>query len=152
SVAARLGLRLRLGSLLMGQGKLEAARQVYLDAVKDSCHPESQRGGWSAPAPFNSMDAWLGVGVASLRLELWQDAEAALQTATRIDPTRPAPWGYLALLLLFMTAAIDGAEAMLRQALRLGLTDPALLRELACALVALGRLPPAEDLLRRSLS
>lgn len=51
---------------------------------------------WRAPGP------WLGCGAACLRLEQWQEAEDALQHASRLDCNSPLVWGHLALLLLSM--------------------------------------------------
>lgn len=51
---------------------------------------------WRAPGP------WLGCGVACLRLEQWEEAEDALQHASRLDCNSPLVWGHLALLLLSM--------------------------------------------------
>lgn len=49
---------------------------------------------WRAPGP------WLGCGAACLRLEQWEEAEDALQHASRLNCNSSLVWGHLALLLL----------------------------------------------------
>uniref|UniRef100_H3HD72 Uncharacterized protein n=1 Tax=Phytophthora ramorum TaxID=164328 RepID=H3HD72_PHYRM len=99
---------------------------------------------------------WLGVGIATLRLERWERAQMALAEANRLDPSNPDVWGYLALLALtahtsFSARDEKDAQQFVAQALRHNLSNPALLRELSNAFVAIDRLERAEKLLRRSL-
>ncbi|CAN0445644.1 unnamed protein product, partial [Ectocarpus sp. 8 AP-2014] len=51
---------------------------------------------WRAPGP------WLGCGATCMRLEQWQEAEDAIQHASRLDCNSSLVWGHLALLLLSM--------------------------------------------------
>ncbi|CAN0104052.1 unnamed protein product, partial [Laminaria digitata] len=81
-----LRVYMRLGSLYNSLGRTEEAKACFLRACR----------AWRAPGP------WLGCGVACLRLEQWQEAEDALQHASRLDCNSPLVWGHLALLLLSM--------------------------------------------------
>lgn len=70
-------------------------RAVYLYTIIQACFLRACRA-WRAPGP------WLGCGAACLRLEQWQEAEDALQHASRLDCNSSLVWGHLALLLLSM--------------------------------------------------
>eukprot|EP00752_Nemacystus_decipiens_P018595 g16673.t1 len=135
--APPLRVFMRLGSLYTTLGRIDEAKACYLRACRV----------WRAPGP------WLGCGAACLRLELWQEAEDALQHASRLDCNSPLVWGHLALLLLSTGEdRLQEADRALSQALSLGLADPSLLREIGNCYVAAGRLDAAEDALRKSLA
>ncbi|RLN05685.1 hypothetical protein BBJ28_00012511 [Nothophytophthora sp. Chile5] len=141
SEAQRLALYLRLGLALLHSSQFEAAEATFLQAGDE----------------FRVASTWLGVGIASLRLERWERAQMALAEANRLDATNPDVWGYLALFVLSAHTAVtprdeqDGQQ-FVAQALRHNLSNPALLRELSNAFVAIDRLESAEKLLRRSLA
>ncbi|CAM9749848.1 unnamed protein product, partial [Hapterophycus canaliculatus] len=79
-----LRVYMRLGALYNTLGRIEEAKACFLRACR----------AWRVPGP------WLGCGAACLRLEQWQEAEDALQYASRLDCNSPLVWGHLALLLL----------------------------------------------------
>ncbi|CAM9120966.1 unnamed protein product [Ectocarpus sp. 4 AP-2014] len=132
-----LRVYMRLGLLYNTLGRIEEAKACFLRACR----------AWRAPGP------WLGCGAACLRLEQWQEAEDAMQHASRLDCNSPLVWGHLALLLLSMgEGRLQEADRALSQALCLGLADPSLLREIGNCYVAAGRLDAAEEALRKSLA
>ncbi|CEG48031.1 Tetratricopeptide repeat-containing domain [Plasmopara halstedii] len=141
SDASRLGLYLRLGLALLHSSQFEKADAVFLFACDK----------------FRVASCWLGVGIANLRLEKWERAQMALAEANRLDHSNPDVWGYLALLALTAhtsKSTCDEKDAMqfISKALEHNVSNPALLRELSNAFVAIDRLESAERLLRRSLS
>ncbi|RLN96083.1 hypothetical protein BBJ28_00005064 [Nothophytophthora sp. Chile5] len=141
SEAQRLALYLRLGLALLNSSQFEAAEATFLQAGDE----------------FRVASTWLGVGIASLRLERWERAQMALAEANRLDATNPDVWGYLALFVLSAHNAVtprdeQEGQQFVAQALRHNLSNPALLRELSNAFVAIDRLESAEKLLRRSLA
>ncbi|GMF21862.1 unnamed protein product [Phytophthora lilii] len=139
--ALRLGLYLRLGLALLHSLQFEIAETTFLLACDE----------------FRVASCWLGVGIACLRLERWERAQMALAEANRLDTSNPDVWGYLALLALTAHSPVGSrdekdAQQFVSQALRHNLSNPALLRELSNAFVAIDRLESAEKLLRRSLA
>ncbi|KAE9139811.1 hypothetical protein PF005_g833 [Phytophthora fragariae] len=137
----RLGLYLRLGLALLHSQQFEAAETTFLLACDE----------------FRVASCWLGVGIACVRLEKWECAQMALSEANKLDPSNPDVWAYLALLALTAHGSVSGhderdAQQFVSQALRHNLSNPALLRELSNAFVAIDRLETAEKLLRRSLA
>ncbi|CAB1111613.1 unnamed protein product [Ectocarpus sp. CCAP 1310/34] len=153
-----LRVYMRLGSLYNTLGRIEEAKvgkgaynsvgpvNFEYAAVVKACFLRACRA-WRAPGP------WLGCGAACLRLEQWQEAEDALQHASRLDCNSPLVWGHLALLLLSMgEGRLQEADRALSQALCLGLADSSLLREIGNCYVAVGRLDAAEEALRKSLA
>lgn len=46
------------------------------------------------------LTSWLGLGIAALRLDLYEESERALEFANTIDPYNAAVWGYLTLVNL----------------------------------------------------
>ncbi|OWZ02891.1 hypothetical protein PHMEG_00025472 [Phytophthora megakarya] len=139
--ALRLGLYLRLGLALLHSSQFETADAIFLLACNE----------------FRVASCWLGVGIASLRLEKYERAQIALAEANRLDSTNPDVWGYLALLALTTHTTVvvrdeKDAQQFVSQALRHNLSNPGLLRELSNAFVAIDRLESGEKLLRRSLA
>ncbi|KAG7386304.1 Cilia- and flagella-associated protein 70 [Phytophthora pseudosyringae] len=137
----RLGLFLRLGLALLHSSQFEAAEETFLLACEE----------------FRVASCWLGVGIACLRLERWEHAQMALAEANTLDSSNPDVWGYLALVALSAHACVSAhdekdAQQFVSQALRHNLSNPALLRELSNAFVAIDRLESAEKLLRLSLA
>ncbi|CAN0225260.1 unnamed protein product [Ectocarpus sp. 6 AP-2014] len=132
-----LRVYMRLGSLYNTLGRVKEAKACFLRACR----------AWRAPGP------WLGCGAACMRLEQWQEAEDAMQHASRLDCNSSLVWGHLALLLLSMgEGRLQEADRALSQALCLGLADSSLLREIGNCYVAAGRLDAAEEALRKSLA
>ncbi|KAF1774059.1 Tetratricopeptide repeat [Phytophthora cactorum] len=139
--ALRLGLYLQLGLALLHSSQFETAEATFLLACDE----------------FRIASCWLGVGIACLRLERWERAQMALAEANRLDSSNPDVWGYRALLSLTSHTSVSvrdekDAQQFVSQALRHNLSNPALLRELSNAFVAIDRLESAEKLLRRSLA
>ncbi|ETL82168.1 hypothetical protein L917_17602 [Phytophthora nicotianae] len=139
--ALRFGLYLRLGLALLHSSQFETAETTFLLGCDE----------------FRLASCWLGVGIACLRLERWERAQMALAEANRLDSSNPDVWGYLALHSLTAHASVrvrdeKDAQQFVAQAIRHNLSNPALLRELSNAFVAIDRLESAEKLLRRSLA
>mmetsp|Transcript_8993 Transcript_8993/g.13521 ORF Transcript_8993/g.13521 Transcript_8993/m.13521 type:complete len:1206 (-) Transcript_8993:116-3733(-) len=93
------------------------------------------------------------VGICCIRLDRMIDAEDALHEANLLDNRNPEVWAYLCILCL----STDGhrlQEGMKcsDQALRLGLSNAAILREIATAYIAVDKLRYAEDLIRRAMA
>jgi tetratricopeptide (TPR) repeat protein len=98
--------------------------------------------------PFSSSLFKL-VGLVCLRAGAYEDAEDALYEANLLDNRSPEVWAYLSLLCLAVGAhKLREADAAREQALRLGLDNDSLMRELAVAYVSVDRLSIAEELLR----
>jgi Tfp pilus assembly protein PilF len=131
-------LYLRLGNLYLQAGDFELAKGTFLE-------------GCSRYARCSSL--WLGVGIASLRLEQMADSEDALSEANILDNRNAEVWGYLALLCLSVpTPRLVEAAQCVDQSVRCGLTSASLLRELGNAYMAADQLQTAESLLRRALA
>ena len=127
----------RLGGLRLSLGEVREGKDCYLRCAD----------------AWQSCSAWLGAGVASLRLEQLAHAEEALREANARDERNARVWGYLALLSLGKGRKFrEDARAAIARASRLGLADAPLLREIATSLVAVDELATAEDLLRRAVA
>eukprot|EP00953_Heterococcus_sp_UTEX-ZZ885_P037994 19502-Heterococcus_DN1.PRE.3 len=135
-----LQLFVTLGKLYSSLGQVTESKQTYLHAAKY----------WHAPS------VWLGIGTTCLQLEQYGEAEIALQYANRLDNHSDTIWATLALLLLsdITTSATRVSEATqaLDYALKYGLSDVSLLRELGNAFVSIDRLQAAEAMFRRALA
>ncbi|KAF1329784.1 Tetratricopeptide repeat-containing domain, partial [Globisporangium splendens] len=136
----RLGLYVHLGIVLLQASQFGLAETVFLQACDE----------------FRVASNWLGVGIASLRMEKWELAHMAFAEANRLDVSNLDVWGYLALFALTSSHKITArqeteAKRFVQQALRYNLSNPVLLRELSNGFVAIDRLEDAEKLLRRSL-
>jgi tetratricopeptide (TPR) repeat protein len=128
---------LQLGKLLIGMGRHKEA----LSSLLKGC------------ALFTTASLFLLVGVCFMRLEQTQNAEEALMAANVLDNRNPDIWAYLCLhSLSFGKSRLNEADKSLQQALRLGLTNVSLFRELTTAYIAIDKLQVAEDLVRRALS
>ena len=137
---APLEVHLRLGALYAQLGRLGESRARFVRAV--DC--------WQSPS------AWLGAGIAALRLDELHEAGEALRHANVRDPHNAATWGYLALHALASSQSgaslCEQAKHALGKAFSLGLHDAALLRELGQAFYGLDEPDAAERCLRRALS
>jgi tetratricopeptide (TPR) repeat protein len=101
----------------------------------------------------NSASLFLQLGASCLRAERLADCEDALVEANLLDNRNAGVWAHLALLCLaYGTKRLAEAEAALFQALRLGLDQAPLLRELATGFMSCDRLLTSEDLIRRALA
>lgn len=100
-----------------------------------------------------SSSLFMLIGICCLKLDRLSDAEDALQEANLLENRNPEIWAYLSLFCLQsgVTRTCE-AEKALEQALRLGLANAVLFRELAIAYIAIDKLLTAEDLVRRSLA
>jgi tetratricopeptide (TPR) repeat protein len=93
------------------------------------------------------------LGICSIRLGRFVDAEDALKEANLLDNRNPDVWAYLSLLCLTNGSnRYDEAERCLRQGLRLGLNNSVLLRELATSYMSIDKLSTAEEIIRRAIS
>lgn len=72
---------------------------------------------------------WEGVGISCLRLGLLHDAREALAEANAYDSTNARVWGYLAIVCTQLKHKVE-AEQSFKFAMKLGLQDPVLLREI----------------------
>jgi tetratricopeptide (TPR) repeat protein len=95
----------------------------------------------------------LQMGIAALRMGMVDDAEKALQESNVLDNRNGRTWAYHTLVCI--SAGPRRAEesvSALHQSLRLGVTSPVLLRELATAFMGVDKLQTAEELIRRCIS
>lgn len=100
-----------------------------------------------------SATLFMVAGASSMRLDKLVEAEEALQEANLLDNRDPEIWAYLSLLCLSCGPhRLEEASKSLAQAIRMGLDNPALLRELAMAYIAVDKLQIAEDLIRRTIA
>ena len=125
---------LLLGELCLSAGDNARAKEVYLYACRQ--------------AP--SCTAWLGAGVAFLRLGESAQAEEALGEANVLNNRHPVVWGQLALLCLQKQRFEEAAQA-LGQAYKLDLAEPELLLSLGVALFDAGKWSDSEAAIRRSM-
>lgn len=126
-----------IGKLLIQQNSFEEA----LNAMLYGC------------SVYPSATLFNLVGICCLRMERLQDAEDALQEANLVDNRNPNVWAYLCVLCLHGgSQRMAEAEKSLEQALRLGLTNTAVLREMATSYIAVDKLQTAENLIRRALA
>lgn len=131
---------LKIGKLFLSQGRY----QEGLAALLTGCQRVS------------SASLFLLLGIAALRLDRFVDAEDALQESNLLDCRRAEVWAYLSLMCLGVGSGggaqrLAEAEKATEQALRLGLRDANLLRELATGYMSVDLLQMAEDLIRRAL-
>jgi tetratricopeptide (TPR) repeat protein len=101
-----------------------------------------------------SASLFLYIGICCLRLELLADAEDAFQEANLLENRNGDIWAYLSLFILATGSMhrIEEAEKSMAQALRLGLNNSTLLRELAISFMSIDKFVIAEELVRRSLA
>jgi len=132
-----LSAYLKASKILMSSGRFLEAVNLLLEGC----------------ALYPSPSLFLSLGVSCLRLERVADAEDALQESNLLDCRRAEVWAFLCLLCLGSGAhRLTEAEKSCEQALRLGLTDAAILRELATGYMAMDQLQRAEDLVRRAMA
>ncbi|KAI8821418.1 uncharacterized protein EV422DRAFT_528079 [Fimicolochytrium jonesii] len=110
------------------------AKSMYLRACASSANAAS----------------WLGVGKACIAAEEWEEAEDALAEANVLNNRHSDVWAYLALLNLRRGREYEGNQCI-AQALRLGVRDAVVLREVSTALVALNQRNAAIECLRLCL-
>lgn len=134
----QLRLFVRLGTLMLQLGRNDAARGVFLQGCDT----------------WQTCSMWLGAGIALLRTDQLKESEDALMEANVRNNKDPVVWGFVALVCLARgdKIRVDQADRAIVQANRLGLSDAALLRELANSYTALDLLESAEALFRRSLA
>jgi tetratricopeptide (TPR) repeat protein len=127
----------RAGLRVLAKGQSEQAKEVFLRGAK----------------LYNYACLWLGVGVACFRLEQLLEAEDALQQANLLDPDHAHVWGFYTLVCLSSGShRLSEAVKAHKQALRLGLEDGPLLRQVAVGFMAFDKHETAEDILRRALA
>jgi len=106
-----------------------------------------------ASSIYTSATLLLILAVSYLRTDKLDDAEEALVESNLLNNKNADTWMYFSLLCLLGGAhRVEEAEQALFQALRLGMTSTALLRELATQFMAMDRMQTAEDLIRRALA
>ena len=102
---------------------------------------------------YSSSILFCQLGICLIRLNQLESAEEALIEANLLDNRNSDTWAYLSLLCLISGPhRTEEAEKTLFQSLRLGLSNPIILRELATSYMAVDKLQIAEDLIRRALS
>lgn len=129
-----LAALLLLGKLCLDDGDNARAKELFLFACRQN----------------PCCTAWLGAGVACLRLGEASQAEEALAEANVLNNRHPDVWGQLALLSL-QAQRFDEAMQALGQAYKLGLSEPSLLVALSAALFAVGKWQDAEGAARRAM-
>lgn len=102
---------------------------------------------------YSSASMSLQLGVNLMRLERFDDAEAALMEANLLDNRHAEVWAMLAILCVHRGPhRLNEAEQCVFQTLRLGLNNAVLLREMATAFMSIDKLTIAEDLIRRAMA
>lgn len=137
--AIALRLRARHAQCLLQTGQNLQAKEAYVEAACE----------------WETSSLWLGAGIALLRLGDNEEADKALRKATVRNAQSPLPHGYLALLHIIAEKAHHSdiyASLALDLALRLGLEDAALLRELGNCYFQVGCYAMAESLFRRAIA
>lgn len=137
--AVALRLRARHAQCLLQTGQNLQAKEAYIEAAYE----------------WETSSLWLGAGIALLRLGDKEEADKALRKATVRSEQSPLPHGYLALLHIVAENAHHSdiyASVALDLALRLGLDDAALLRELGNCFYQVGCYAMAESLFRRAVT
>lgn len=151
-VPAPLKLRVRHAHCLLQTGQNERAQEAYIVGARE----------------WETSSLWLGAGISLFRLGDADAADRALRRATVRNPMNPLPHGYLSLMHTMSTRKLpasssaplspsqpskdqDYARAVLDLALRFGLEDPSLLRELGNSNYEHGRYTTAEALLKRAV-
>jgi tetratricopeptide (TPR) repeat protein len=128
---------INLGKLLITKGRYQDALESMLHGCRH--YPSSSL--------FNL------IGICCLRLDKMIDAEDSLQEANLIDHRNPSVWAYLCILCLSTGGhRLEEAENCCYQALRLGLMNSVILREMATSYIAVDKLRTAEELIRRAIS
>jgi tetratricopeptide (TPR) repeat protein len=126
-----------LGKLLISQGRYQDALESMLHGCR--IYPSSSL--------FNL------IGICCLRLDKMIDAEDALQEANLIDHRNACVWAYLCILCLSTGGhRLEEADNCCYQALRLGLSNAGILREMTTSYIAVDKLRTAEELIRRAIS
>ncbi|KAJ1626162.1 hypothetical protein T492DRAFT_216433 [Pavlovales sp. CCMP2436] len=98
-----------------------------------------------------SASTWLAVGKACAALSSSTEAEEALSEACVLNNRDHKVWAHLCLLTLRLGRRDEAAHS-LRQALRLGLADAALLERLGAALLHVGDWASGQDVLQRAVA
>jgi tetratricopeptide (TPR) repeat protein len=126
---------LRLGQCFLDTKKFASAYSVFSFLVKHPFHSHN---------PF----AWLGLGVAALRLERFFEAEQAFVEASAHDDQNGLVWGHLTLLCLLTAQhpdfpykhTVEEAKQAFHMALQLDLSSAKLLSEIAKHFLAVDEL------------
>ena len=126
----------RLGNMFAGQGRYEDAADAHVLAARK----------WRCGV------AWQGAGIALYRLGRYSEAETALNESNLLNNYNARTWTYIALLCLKQGPG-RGAEAdkAFHHALKLGLSDAAILAELGLAYLQADRPSLAEAACKRSV-
>lgn len=95
--------------------------------------------------------SWLGVGIAYYRMDDLSRAELALNESNVMNNLCTRTWAFLALVCFRQKREGDGDQAF-NQAIKLGLSDAALMAEIGSEQGRLGRHGVAEACYRRSLA
>lgn len=104
-------------------------------------------------AIYSSATLCFLLGLSYLRLDRFDEAEDCLIEGNILDHRHVDIWAYLSMINLQKGYhRLPEAERCLFQTLRLGQSDPSILRELATAFVSVDKLQTAEDLIRRTIA
>jgi tetratricopeptide (TPR) repeat protein len=106
-----------------------------------------------ASSIYNSAILAYLLGLSYLRLDRFDEAEEVFLEANLLDNRHADVWSYLAIIAIHKGYhRIPEAEQCLYQTLRLGQSDPIILRELATAFMSIDKLQTAEELVRRTIA
>ena len=123
-------IRLRLACLYLDNAEYTKGKELFMQAT----------------ATQPSALSWEGVGICCFRLGNIEEAERALAESNMYDNANPQVWGYLSLLCLTAGRRVE-AEQTFKYALRHGLVDEDLLKELKTNQESLGYGQPFVDAL-----
>eukprot|EP01063_Lacrimia_lanifica_P041920 TRINITY_DN988_c1_g1_i1.p1 TRINITY_DN988_c1_g1~~TRINITY_DN988_c1_g1_i1.p1 ORF type:complete len:1047 (+),score=485.28 TRINITY_DN988_c1_g1_i1:99-3239(+) len=128
---------IRLGNILSSMGRYQEAVDAFIAGVQK----------WSTGV------GWLGIGIASYRLEQYGDAEQALNESNLLNNLNPKTWAYIALVCLKQCPGREEeADQAFHQALKIGLKDASILAEVGIENLRLNRLKLAEAAFLKSLA
>lgn len=120
----------RAGSIYIQEQKWEDARVMFL-----MCSEQ-----------FKTSYAYFNLGVAAYNLGLYDEAEKVLGVVNYMDSSNTLTWAYLTLTLLKKeNGPMNAAFETMNEALKLGLNDVQLLREIFAACLKVGQYRAARD-------
>lgn len=94
---------------------------------------------------FKTAYAFFNLGVASCRLESYEEAEAVLSHANYLDPSHAETWAYLTLVLLRQDERYFAAFQTMNESIKLNLSNVDLILEIGQEWIQLGSFKGAKE-------